>query len=277
MSFLQRCTVTLAMLATAVKAFNLPRGEVPTCGTGPPPSNFPRLVDGLGSGPLYHWIDIFVYAHVVTCPEKRDRYNQNQVNGLVNVLNDRLQHYGFNFVLINTSWTVDQAMASKNSFDATSNVTSLRQGDYRSLNLYYLSDLPATNGQIGYATYPVTPTPANYTYDGAFLHADTLPYGAYPDYNFGIATIHQIGHWLGLAHTFEGGCDGHGDGVADTPWQDQGTGGCTANYDSCPDQPGLDAKFNYMNFAIDTCLKNFTDGQNWRMVSVFNQTRGLRT
>ncbi|KAG4425990.1 hypothetical protein IFR04_000934 [Cadophora malorum] len=58
--------------------------------------------------------------------------------------------------------------------------------------------------------------------------------------------------WLGLFHTFEGwNCIGPGDFVDDTPAQALPVGSCYAPivWDTCPDQPGLDAVHNYMDYT----------------------------
>ncbi|KAF8182342.1 hypothetical protein BJ912DRAFT_597408 [Pholiota molesta] len=81
-----------------------------------------------------------------------------------------------------------------------------------------------------YATYP--------SVDGSYVRYTSLPGGSSP-YRQGSTVIHESGHWLGLLHTFENGCDGDGDGVDDTPSEAEPASGCPTGRDTCP-QPGPD-------------------------------------
>jgi hypothetical protein len=55
----------------------------------------------------------------------------------------------------------------------------------------------------------------------------------------------QTGHWMGLYHTFEGGCQGRGDWVGDTPATAYPSYDCEAPRDSCPGS-GRDPAHNFM-------------------------------
>lgn len=79
----------------------------------------------------------------------------------------------------------------------------LRKGGSNALNLY-ITDLSAC-GLLGYSSWPWDLKNKGLQMDGVVIHFDTLPGGNYKPYNMGRTTIHEIGHWLGLYHTFQVG------------------------------------------------------------------------
>ena len=82
-------------------------------------------------------------------------------------------------------------------------------------------------------------------------------------YDLGLTAVHEAGHWVGLHHVFNGGCNNWGDYVDDTPPQRTATRGCPTGQDSCP-EPGLDSIHNYMDYSYDSCYFEFTAGQALR-------------
>jgi Pregnancy-associated plasma protein-A len=89
------------------------------------------------------------------------------------------------------------------------------------------------------------------------------------------ALVHEVGHWLGLPHTFNGynretaptgGCTPPGDGIDDTPAEASPPGACGFNppRDTCPG-PGTDPVDNYMSYVPDVCMDKFTSGQRAAM------------
>ena len=88
-----------------------------------------------------------------------------------------------------------------------------------------------------------------------------------PPYNKGRTTTHEVGHYLGLYHTFQGGCASSacytsGDTVCDTNRESSPTYGCSANKSSCGSS---DPIHNYMDYSDDLCMWEFTPEQVNRM------------
>jgi pregnancy-associated plasma protein-A len=137
---------------------------------------------------------------------------------------------------------------------------ALHRGGFDDLNIYITG---LADGLLGYATFPFDTT---LTDDGIVLLNESLPGGTAAPYNEGDTATHEVGHWLGLFHTFENGCSYPGDYVGDTPYQDDGDNilSCEESLNTCP-QPGRDPVHNFMSYGDDPCLDRFTRDQSQRM------------
>lgn len=98
--------------------------------------------------------------------------------------------------------------------------------------------------------------------------------------------VHETGHYMGLYHTFEGGCAGmsssncstSGDRVCDTPpVAAGGNTGCPApGWNTCNESPDLpDDIHNYMDYVDETCMTGFTPGQHNRMLAHLDLYRAV--
>jgi hypothetical protein len=134
----------------------------------------------------------------------------------------------------------------------------------RYINVYICSP---GGGILGSSTFPNSPSGQNNTRHGIIVNRNTLPGGSFAAYNQGKTLTHELGHYLGLLHTFQGGCGATGDRVDDTPSQNTSTYGCPAGKDTCAGLPGLDPITNYMDYSDDPCMTEFSPGQAQRMHS----------
>ena len=145
---------------------------------------------------------------------------------------------------------------------------ALRRGGADTLNIYTVNG----GDLLGWAYLPKTATRKKYeVLDGVVLDWGTLPGGPYTggvvNYSQGDTGTHEVGHWLGLLHTFDRGCSVKGDEVDDTPAEAGPNFLCNGGTDSCTGKkfPGLDPITNFMDYTDDVCMFEFTRGQVERM------------
>ncbi len=209
------------------------------------------------------------YVHVVHEVDGTGFVSQSDVAEQIAVLNLSFAGFpdgadtGFRFTLAGVDWTANDAWYAQETFaDEVAMKTALKQGGAADLNIYTTSG----GGFLGWAYYPsITASNQFRVLDGVVVHYGSLPNGFITNFNLGYTATHEVGHYLGLAHTFEKGCIGWGDYVDDTPYMGVPTSGCPIGKDTCTRGTGVDPIHNYMDYSIDTCYTQFTQGQTERM------------
>lgn len=163
--------------------------------------------------------------------------------------------------------------------------SALRKGGKNELNMY-TSDLLSV-GLLGFATFPFDIPEFGYVTDpvkdGVVCDYNSLPSGTKPSpfvYNFdqGDTATHEIGHWMGLYHTFQDGCSRNNDYVGDTAASSFPTFLIASEFppgvDTCS-LPGRDSSLSFMDYSDDLLASMFTKGQSVRMDRIGRLFRGL--
>ncbi|KAI0722191.1 metalloprotease [Cerioporus squamosus] len=195
----------------------------------------------------------------------------------ITVLNEGYAPSGLQFVLKNTTRTVNWNyfnQAGPGTSVQTQMKQELRQGGVADFNVYTVGfTAPADVGLLGYSTFPADYA-GNSKDDGSVILFSSLPGGSTDRFNEGKTLTHEAGHWVGLYHTFMGGCSGVGDMVDDTPPEATPASGCPTGRDTCT-SAGLDPINNFMDYSDDSCMTQFTPGQSTRMADQLRTYRGI--
>ena len=218
-------------------------------------------------------VTIPTYAHVISAAPltvTAKRALRTRVSQQVQVLNEAYSGAGavgasdtaFRFARQPTTFTVNAAWAamgfgSQAERDAKA---ALRVGGAGTLNIYLAN---IGDNLLGWATFPQS-YGSNASVDGVVVLTDSLPGGTDPLYSLGDTATHEVGHWLGLYHTFQGGCSKANDLVADTASEKSPAFNCPVGRDTCH-APGLDPIRNFMDYTQDSCMDTFSSGQSSRM------------
>ena len=240
-------------------------------------------------------VTVPVWFHVILAANGSGNVTDAQLQAQINVLNvtyagrdippagvaplDVSSPTPFRFVLAGVDRTTNASWYSvaQSSANETAMKSALRRGGAETLNIYLCAPAGTYGATLGWSSWPVEyASKANM--DGLVILNSTVPGGSKAPYNLGKTIVHESGHWLGLYHTFQGGCSTRNDFVDDTPAER------TAHYGIFPPQPdsctysytpGKDPVDNFMDYGDDAYIVRFTPGQAAAMDSNAAVYRGL--
>ncbi|WP_310556105.1 PKD domain-containing protein [Flavobacterium sp.] len=227
-----------------------------------------------------------------------ENITDQQVNSQIAALNIYFEPAGINFCLAkkNVDGFASTGIIRIRSYEQNTNLDSMVTlnrniiGFDNCLKIWVVKNIVGLDNSSsvqGFSTFPNTTS----IFDGI-----VMKYTAFGDFNTcgcntldpfsssGKILAHEVGHYFGLYHTFEGGCSGanlatcstSGDLVCDTPPVIQPNRGCPIGIDTCSDYLNRpDDINNYMDYVNENCMLGFTTGQIQRMKDIINLSRPL--
>ncbi|GKY91468.1 hypothetical protein MPSEU_000119100 [Mayamaea pseudoterrestris] len=248
--------------------------------------------------------DIQVYMHIIKKSQQEGDLSKNSQRKFLRKLNNKFSATPFTFTLanvdriVNENWHLGQ---DESGFKA-----ALRVNGTNVLNVYVLNTNAKAAGTIGYSYFPPIVYSGANVLDGVVIMNPDIQVNGAPVFN-SLAVlnglVHEVGHWFGLAHTFEGGCSAQvidqwkgqadyqirSDGISDTAAhagptyaRRDGFNTCWQNMqiESCSGVAGVDRGYepvdNMMNVIPGPCYEKygrFTSGQVERMLIQYETFR----
>ena len=207
-------------------------------------------------------VTIPVAFHVVAEDDGYGDVSDAAIDDQMQVLVDAYNGLNFSFTLA----SVDRTYNTRWSTHRYGSVNERRMKEAlaidpaTTLNVYLCN---IGGGLLGYATFPYMYPEDSYMH-GVVCLFGSIPGGFAAPYNEGDTATHEIGHFLGLYHTFQGGCVEPNDYCADTPPEAAPAYGCPDGIDTCVGD-GEDPIHNFMDYTDDYCMDHFTGDQSVRI------------
>lgn len=219
-----------------------------------------------------------VWFHVISRTDGRGSISDSRINGQIQVLNEDFLALSntlgagsvntkIEFVLAGVTRTVNNAWYTDSESDEAAYKAALNRDPSKFLNIY-------TNDSGGFLGFAYLPDgSAGTVRDGVVLLDGSVGgrNNGFGVYNQGRTAVHEVGHYLGLRHTFNGGaaCSNTfstGDYIVDTNAEREPFFGAT---NSCPSRSTCgtpDPVDNFMDYNRDGCMTRFTPQQVNRMI-----------